>query len=96
VEPNFAPIEAVYRALQASHEAFHRMEAPTPDSPTAVFAMTERDLLLIGMALPAMEVLFLQSGISCFYEASADLQRRVMEVVRVQRPEWTLDAREES
>lgn len=76
--------------LREAHKAFHTMPTPTAESDTLLMSLAERDLLLIGMALPAMELLFLQSGVACFTEASKELQNRFMEVVQAQRPEWVV------
>lgn len=84
--------------LMAGHAAFHEMEDPGPDDPTVHVTLHERDLLLLGMALPALEILFRQligTG-ACFHEASLDLQHRLMEVTKAQHPEWTRAGREDS
>lgn len=72
--------------LEAGHEAFHQLPEPTPDDVTMLMALTERDLLLIGMALPCLEVMFIDTG--CFHDSSKHLQERLTECLRVQRPEW--------
>ena len=83
--------------LMAGHEAFHEMEDPGPDDETVTVSLHERDMLLVGMALPALEILFMDLiGTQCFHDASLDLQRRLMEVTKVQHPEWTRSGREDS
>ena len=42
-----------------------------------------------------MEILFMQLiRTQCFHDASLDLQTRLMEVTKVQHPEWTRSGRE--
>lgn len=65
-----------------------QMEADYED--TMFMALTERDVLLIGCALPALQSIHLEIG-----PASENLQLRLVETVRVQKPEWTNDGRTE-
>lgn len=81
--------------LDVGHEAFHRIDEPGPDDPVTLVSLNERDILLIGMALPSLEALFYQlTGEACFNEASRELQERLLELVREQNPDWTPRGRE--
>ncbi len=87
-------LDRAYSMLDVAHAVFHTMPEPDADTETCLLALGERDLLMIGMALPALEILFLQSGIDCLHEANAELQHRIMEVIRVQKPHWVISGGE--
>lgn len=75
--------------IERGHLALHAMEDPGPDTDTIMVALTERDLLLVGMALPVMELPF-----PCLGDVSLEFQKRLMELVYAQRPDWTLSGGE--
>lgn len=69
--------------IEAGHLSLHEMPEPDADSPTMLIAVNERDLLMIGLALPLMQMTW-----PCLGEMSEEFQHRLMALVRVQRPEW--------
>ena len=79
-------LDGFIKALEASHQALHEMDVPGPDSETILATLTERDLVLIGMALPLLELTY-----PCTHDASRDLQNRLVEVTVTQQPHWTVD-----
>ena len=73
--------------IEATHQLIHQME---PDfDETVTFALTERDLLFLALALVGIQFLY-----PCLVEESTEIQRRVLEVVRVQKPNWAIPERD--
>lgn len=83
--------DRIERLIEGAHMAIHAMDTPGPDSETITVALAERDLVLVGMALPVLQIAF-----PCLGEASHDLQVRLMELVSAQRPDWTVSGGEAS
>jgi len=70
--------------IEAGHLALHAMPEPDAESDTLLAALNERDLLMIGLALPVLQMTW-----PCLGAMSEEFQHRLMALVRVQRPEWT-------
>ena len=70
-------------AIEMAHQSLHTMPEPDAESDICLVALTERDLLMIGLALPVMQLAF-----PCLGDVSEEFQHRLMDLVRVQRPDW--------
>lgn len=70
--------------IEAGHLALHAMPEPDADSDTLLVAVNERDLLMIGLALPVLQMMW-----PCLGAMSDEFQQRLLALIRVQRPEWT-------
>lgn len=75
--------EALMMVAQGARDV-SQMEADHEN--TMFLALTQKDAILIGCALPALESFCPEIG-----PASEDFQLRLVEALRVQRPEWATD-----
>lgn len=74
----------VLAQMEEAHLAIHMMPPDDAESDTMLVALTERELLMVGLALPVMQLAW-----PCLGGDSQVFQHRLLDLVRVQRPEWT-------
>ena len=75
--------------MEATHHLVHTKEQDWDN--TVTFALTERDILMLALSLTGIQFLY-----PCLSSVSGDIQKRLLEVTRVQHPEWTVDGEEGS
>lgn len=67
--------------MEAAHQTIHELEQDFDD--TLLISMTERDTLLVGLALAC-----LWFDYPCLNADSRDMQQRIVELAQVQKPDW--------
>lgn len=67
--------------MEAAHQTIHELEPNFED--TLFVAMTERDTLLVGLALAC-----LWFDYPCLNADSRDMQQRIVELAKAQKPSW--------
>lgn len=69
--------------MEAAHQVIHERENDVED--TLFVALTEREVLLVGLGLACLFFDY-----PCLGEDSRDLQRRLVELAQTQKPEWVV------
>jgi len=77
------PLNRTMLMMEAAHQAIHDKEQDFDD--TLFVAMTERDALLIGLGMATLWFMY-----PCLLEDSRELQLRMLELAKAQKPDWVV------
>lgn len=81
---NAQSLGEAFSIMDRGHELVHLMSEEVDEgSPALTMALNEKEILLIVVALPALEVFY-----PCLHEDSLHLQARIIELAQFQQPEF--------